>query len=115
MASWSAALSVDPQAVEDPLGDVLCSARWGSIQRSCQTGGVRVRVRVHVRAARARTEWRGDVLHVWVTAPPVEGAANQAVLEAVAGALGARRSGVRLLSGDRARDKLVEVERDGGE
>ena len=79
---------------------------------------MRVRVRVHVRASGARTEWRGDVLHVWVTAPPVEGAANQAVLAAVADAFQARRSAGRLLACEHARDKLLEgrqgAARDGG-
>ena len=54
------------------------------------------------------------MLHVWVTAPAVEGAANQALIDAVARALGVRRSEVRLVSGERSRDKVFEVGRPGG-
>lgn len=68
-----------------------------------------ITVRVHPRASRVRTEWNHDVLEVWVTAPPVEGAANQAVLEAVARELGVRISALRLRSGAHSRTKIVEV------
>ncbi len=54
------------------------------------------------------------MLEVWVNAPPVEGAANQAVLEAVAKELGVRVSAVSLRSGGRSRTKVVEVKKDGG-
>lgn len=52
---------------------------------------------------------KGGALVVRVTAPPVEGAANTAVLAALAAALGLRRSEVALESGARARLKLVSV------
>lgn len=68
-----------------------------------------VTVRVHPRASRPRAEWNGDVLEVWVSAPPAEGAANRAVLEAVAKQLGVPVSAVTLRSGARGRTKLVEV------
>lgn len=68
-----------------------------------------VTVRVHPRASRARAEWSGNVLEIWVSAPPVEGAANQAVLEAVAKEMGVRPSAVRLRSGARSRTKVFEV------
>jgi uncharacterized protein YggU (UPF0235/DUF167 family) len=50
------------------------------------------------------------VLSVWVTAPAVEGAANRAVLGVVASWLGVRPGAVRMVSGDRGRSKVVEVE-----
>lgn len=73
-------------------------------------------VRVHPRASHAKAAWSGDVLEVWVSAPPVEGAANQAVIEAVARELGVRPHAVRLRSGARSRTKVFEVrkEKDGG-
>ena len=73
-----------------------------------------ITVRVHPRASRAKTAWSGDVLEVWVNAPPVEGAANRAVLEAVAKELGVRVSAVSLRSGAQSRTKVVEVKEDGG-
>jgi uncharacterized protein YggU (UPF0235/DUF167 family) len=39
----------------------------------------------------------------------VEGAANRALIQAVADALGVRRSAVSLVAGQRSREKLVEV------
>lgn len=68
-----------------------------------------ITVRVHPRASRAKTAWKDGVLEVWVTAPPVEGAANQAVLKAVAGELHCPASSLTLRSGARSRMKVVEV------
>jgi len=68
-----------------------------------------ITVRVHPRASRARTRLTGDGLEVWVTAPPVGGAVNAAVLKAVAAHLEVPVSSVRLKSGAGARTKLVEV------
>ena len=50
-------------------------------------------------------EWK-----VAVSAPPVEGRANDAVVELVSDLLGVRRSQVTLVRGASARRKVVEVE-----
>ncbi len=52
----------------------------------------------------------GSALIVAVTAAAVEGKANEAVRRAIARAFGVRRQGVRLVSGERGRDKLVELD-----
>lgn len=70
-----------------------------------------ISVRVHPRASRPRAAWNGDVLEVWVAAPPVGGAANRAVLEAVARVVGVPVSAVTLRSGAAGRTKLVAVDR----
>ncbi len=67
-------------------------------------------VRAHPRASRERVVWDGDLLDVWVTAPAVEGAANYALQQVVADALGVRRSAVTLVSGQRGRRKRIRVE-----
>lgn len=54
---------------------------------------------------------RGDALLVAVTARAVEGQANEAVRRALAGEFGVRAVDVSIVSGERARDKLVEVAR----
>ena len=51
------------------------------------------------------------MLEIWVTAPPVGGAANEAVLKAVARELGAPLDRVSVRSGARGRSKVVEVAR----
>lgn len=66
-------------------------------------------VRAHPGASRAGASWDGAVLHVRVTARATEGAANRALIQVVADALGVRRSAVSLVMGRRSRDKVVEV------
>lgn len=68
-----------------------------------------ITVRVHPRASRAKATWKGDELEVWVTAAPVGGEANAAVIKAVARRLAVPVSAVSLRSGARGRTKLIEV------
>ena len=69
-----------------------------------------ISVRVHPRASRTRSLWKDGLLELWVNAPPVEGAANEAVLAAVAKHFDVPESRVRLRSGAHSRLKLVEVD-----
>jgi uncharacterized protein YggU (UPF0235/DUF167 family) len=50
------------------------------------------------------------VLRARVAAPPVEGAANQALIRLIAQELGVARSSVRLIAGAAGRQKLLVVE-----
>jgi uncharacterized protein YggU (UPF0235/DUF167 family) len=50
------------------------------------------------------------VLRARVAAPPIEGAANQALLRLIADELGVARRSVRLVAGAAGRQKLVVVE-----
>src|SRR5688572_6489639 len=52
---------------------------------------------------------QGGALKVAVTAPPEDGRANKALLEALREALGVKRSQVELLSGETSRDKRVLI------
>jgi uncharacterized protein (TIGR00251 family) len=74
-----------------------------------------VAVRVQPGAKRTGVGGRyGDedppVLLVKVSAPPVDGRANDAVCAAIAKAFGVRRSAVRVTTGERSRRKVVVVE-----
>lgn len=70
---------------------------------------MRLAVVVHPRAARSRVRWDGQTLHVWVPQPPVNDAANDAVLRAVAAWSGRPRSAIRIVSGGSSRSKRVEI------
>jgi uncharacterized protein (TIGR00251 family) len=68
---------------------------------------------VRVRASGHRDELggrRGNVLLVRVTAPAVDGRANQAVRRLLAKRLGVATSRVVIVRGERSRDKVIEVE-----
>jgi uncharacterized protein len=75
---------------------------------------VRIPIRVKPGARRAGVGGRydgplGEAVVVAVTAPAVDGRATEAALRAMAEALGVRPRQVTLVSGERSRDKLVEV------
>lgn len=74
-------------------------------------GRVRFAVRVQPRASRSEiVGLHGDALKVRLAAPPVEGAANVALVELLADVLGVARRSVRIVSGATARAKIVEVD-----
>ncbi len=50
-----------------------------------------------------------DGVKVRLTAPAVEGKANDQLVSFLAGYLGIRRSAVRIVSGERSRSKVIEV------
>ena len=67
-------------------------------------------VRVHPRAKKnAITGEVGDALKVALTAPPVEGAANEAIARVLADALGVPARAVTVARGSSGRNKLVDV------
>jgi uncharacterized protein len=69
-----------------------------------------VTVRVHPRATRRRRTWDGTRIELWIHEPPVDGAANDAVVEEIARWLGVPRRSVHLVSGTTARTKILEIE-----
>ncbi|NTU63454.1 MAG: YggU family protein [Chloroflexi bacterium] len=74
------------------------------------SSGVTFSVRVVPRSSRNQIVGvESGALKVRLTAPPVEGAANTALIEFVAEWLGVKRSAVSIISGDKARNKLVRV------
>jgi uncharacterized protein (TIGR00251 family) len=72
--------------------------------------GLTLRVRVQPRASRdALFGEREGALVVRLTAPPVEGAANEALVRFLGKALGVASSAVRVVSGTAGRNKVVSV------
>ncbi len=51
----------------------------------------------------------GDALKIRLTAPPVEGKANDALIEFLAELLGVRRAQIEILTGRASRHKVVRV------
>jgi uncharacterized protein (TIGR00251 family) len=72
--------------------------------------GVTFTVKVHPRARKnAVTGVMGDALKLAVTAPPVEGRANEAVIEFFADLFEISRASVTIASGATGRRKVVQI------
>ena len=73
-------------------------------------GGVRLDVRAMPRSPRtAIAGIRDGRLLVRVTAPPVDDAANEAVIAALAAALDTPRRNLRIVTGATSRNKTIEI------
>lgn len=75
-----------------------------------ERGRLLVPVRVVPRASQIALSLDGDGLRVRLSAPPVEGAANAALVALLAERLGLPRSAVTLVRGATARHKVVAIE-----
>ena len=74
-------------------------------------GGVRIQLLVQPRASRTEAlGLHGEALKIRVAAPPVDGAANEAIVRFFADRLGVPRRQVRLTSGASGRRKVVEID-----
>ena len=72
--------------------------------------GATFAVKIHPRGRKnAITGELGDALKLSLTAPPVEGRANQACIEFLANLLNLPRSSVTIASGQNSRKKLIRV------
>ncbi len=73
--------------------------------------GVLIAVKVVPRARKSEVAGpQGNALRVRVAAPPVEGAANEALVAFLAETLGLRRRDVAVEAGERAHFKLVRIQ-----
>lgn len=73
----------------------------------------RVRLNVHVQPRSTRSEIagiHGDALKVRLTSPPVDGAANDALVKFLAETFAVGRRAIRILAGQHSRSKIVEIE-----
>lgn len=69
-----------------------------------------IRVKVQAHAKNEKIEEVGlDEYKVWVTAPPAEGQANEALIEVLADHFNVAPSLVRIKSGSKSSHKFVEI------
>lgn len=74
-------------------------------------GRVRFNVRVQPRASKTEIAGiHGDALKIRLSAPPVDGAANAALIEFLAEIFAVSRRAVMILAGESSRLKIVEVD-----
>ena len=74
------------------------------------TQGVRFKIRLQPKARASEVAGiLGDALKVRVTAPPVDGAANEALVELLATTFGIQRKAITIVAGLSSRSKVVEL------
>jgi len=72
--------------------------------------GVRFDVRVQPRASRSEVVGEHDgALRIRLAAPPVDGAANEALIELLADLVHVPKRSVRIVAGESSRRKVVEI------
>ena len=82
---------------------------------SVTANGVRLAVRLTPRASRNELDGVGadaderPFLRIRLTAPPVEGAANEALIDFLAGILSVRKKDIVIRSGETGRLKILEI------
>ncbi|HEX9403708.1 MAG TPA: DUF167 domain-containing protein [Steroidobacteraceae bacterium] len=72
-----------------------------------------VRVEVYIQPRAAKSElagMHGDSIKIRIAAPPVDNAANQALIEFMAERLGIAKRRVRVVSGATSRKKVLEID-----
>ena len=70
---------------------------------------MRINVRVIPRSSKNSIEWEEGALKVRLTAPPVDGAANEALLTLLAQRLGLSKRDIHIIQGAAGRHKTIEI------
>jgi len=72
---------------------------------------VRFSVRVQPRASKSELAGEyGDAVKIRLAAPPVDGAANEELVAFLSNIFAVARKSVRILAGETARSKMIEIE-----
>ena len=70
-----------------------------------------IRVKVQTKSSQEKIEETGiDEYKVWVSVPPADNAANEALIEILADYFNTAPSNIRILSGYKSSHKLIEIE-----
>ena len=67
-------------------------------------------IRVIPRSTRNTLEWEQDIMKARLTAPPVDGAANDALIALLAERLAIPKRSIAIVRGSTSRKKIVELE-----
>jgi uncharacterized protein len=70
----------------------------------------RIAARVIPRSSKNEISWEGDALRIRLTAPPVDGAANEALIALLAERLDPPRRVLCIVKGATSRQKIIEIE-----
>jgi uncharacterized protein (TIGR00251 family) len=71
---------------------------------------MRINVRVIPRSSTNEISQEGDAFKVRITAPPVDGAANQTLLKLLAERLGIHKRSLQIVQGTTGRHKIVQID-----
>lgn len=71
---------------------------------------MRITVRVIPRSSKNEISQEGDTFKVRLTAPPVDGAANEALLKLLAERLGLPKRALRIVQGTAGRQKIIQID-----
>ncbi len=70
---------------------------------------MKLNIKVIPRASKERIIEENGTLKVYVTSPAVDGRANKAVIESLAEYFKTKKRMVRIISGEKSRNKIVEI------
>lgn len=70
---------------------------------------MRINVRVIPRSSKNAIEWEEGALKVRLTAPPIDGAANEALLALLSERLGLPKRAIHIVHGATGRHKIIEI------
>lgn len=71
---------------------------------------MRISVRVLPRSSKNAISREGDIFKVWLTAPPVDGAANEALLKLLAERLALPKRTLHIVQGAAGRQKVIQID-----
>ncbi len=78
-----------------------------------KSNDVSIDVRIFVQPRSSKNEIVGvhdDAIKIKITSPPVDGAANSLLIKFLSKKLGVSKSSISLISGDKSRSKVVNIE-----
>ncbi len=90
----------------------LAKSRCGVLSNRTSSGSTRIAVRLQSRTSRDEiVGWNEEnAPRIRITAPPVDGAANHALVRLLSQVLVLKKNAIRLVSGATSRNKIVEVD-----